>query len=48
MPVFNGLDASRELENIKPSVSIILSTQYADLRDGLLGASLLVDGRYGQ
>jgi hypothetical protein len=32
-------------EKIKPSVSIILSTQHADLRDGLLGAGLLVDGR---
>jgi DNA-binding NarL/FixJ family response regulator len=43
MPVLNGLEASRELKRIMPSVPIILFTQYADLGNGLVAAGLLVD-----
>jgi CheY-like chemotaxis protein len=43
MPVLNGLEASRELKRIMPTVPIILFSQYADLGNGLLAAGLLVD-----
>lgn len=43
MPVMNGLEASRELKRIMPTVPIILFSQYADLGNGLLAAGLLVD-----
>jgi len=43
MPVLGGLDASKELKRIMPTVPIILFTQYADLGDALSGNGLLVD-----
>ena len=43
MPVMNGLEASRELKRIMPTVPIILFTLYPDLGNGLLTAGLLVD-----
>jgi hypothetical protein len=40
----NGLEASRELKRIMPTVPIILFSQYAHLGNGLLDeAGLLVD-----
>lgn len=44
MPVMNGLEASRELKRIMPTVPIILFSQYADVGSGLTAvADLLVD-----
>ncbi len=43
MPVLGGLEASKELKRIMPTVPIILFSQYADLDDALLASGLLVD-----
>ncbi|HSY98966.1 MAG TPA: response regulator [Terriglobales bacterium] len=43
MPVMNGVDASRELKRIMPTVPIILFTLYADIENEILAADLLVD-----
>jgi DNA-binding NarL/FixJ family response regulator len=43
MPVMNGLEASRELKRIMPTVPIILFSHYADLENALLASGLLVD-----
>jgi DNA-binding NarL/FixJ family response regulator len=43
MPVLNGVDASRELKRIMPTVPIILFTLYADNENEILAADLLVD-----
>ena len=43
MPVMNGLEASRELKRIMPSVPIILFTLYGDVENEVLAADLLVD-----
>jgi DNA-binding NarL/FixJ family response regulator len=44
MPVMNGLEASRELKRMLPTVPIILFSQYADVGNGLTTvADLLVD-----
>jgi len=44
MPIVNGLEASRELKRIMPTVPIILFSQYADVGNGLIAvADLLVD-----
>ena len=44
MPVMNGLEASRELKRIMPTVPIILFSLYADPGIGLIAfADLLVD-----
>jgi DNA-binding NarL/FixJ family response regulator len=43
MPVLNGVDASRELKRIMPTVPIILFTLYADRENEILAADLLVD-----
>jgi DNA-binding NarL/FixJ family response regulator len=44
MPVMNGVEASRELKRILPTVPIILFSQYADVGNGLTAvADLQVD-----
>jgi DNA-binding NarL/FixJ family response regulator len=43
MPVMNGVEASRELKRIMPTVPIILFTLYADFENEVLAADLLVD-----
>jgi CheY-like chemotaxis protein len=44
MPVLNGLEASKELTRIMPTVPIILFSQYADVGNGLIAvADLQVD-----
>jgi DNA-binding NarL/FixJ family response regulator len=43
MPVLNGVDTSRELKRIMPTVPIILFTLYADRENEILAADLLVD-----
>ncbi len=43
MPVLGGLDASKELKRIMPTVPIVLFTQYADLGNALSRNGLLVD-----
>jgi DNA-binding NarL/FixJ family response regulator len=43
MPVMNGVEASRELKRIMPTVPIILFTLYADIENEVLAADLLVD-----
>jgi DNA-binding NarL/FixJ family response regulator len=43
MPVMNGLEASRELKRIMPSVPIILFTLYGDIENEVLAADPLVD-----
>ena len=43
MPVMNGVEASRELKRIMPTVPIILFTLYADIENEALAADLLVD-----
>jgi DNA-binding NarL/FixJ family response regulator len=36
MPVMNGLEVSRELKRMMPTVPIILFSQYADVGNGLI------------
>ena len=43
MPVMNGLEASRELKRIMPSIPIILFTLYGDIENRALAADFLVD-----
>jgi NarL family two-component system response regulator LiaR len=43
MPVLGGLQASKELKRIMPTVPIILLTNYATLENALLAAGLMVD-----
>lgn len=43
MPVLGGVDASKELKRIMPTVPIILFTQYADLGKALSSNGLVVD-----
>lgn len=43
MPIMNGLEASRELKRLMPTVPIILFTLYAEIENEILATDPVVD-----